>query len=302
MLYYVKLFSKEDTMSEKWLSYSGNPGKDNIESKTSFLSVNVTGYSELNTTFAIERTRVDFYIMYPVNGSFEAEINGKTEKVETGDIMLMYPGDLQRYIKRTNGHFWYYWVHFTGYAAEHILSTCGFSKSGVYKIGVNDKTLRLFKNLFSDFYGKPVESTYLEVYAAAHLMEILASMKEGLELSRKKATGTEQKIYASARYINANYAYDLSMDELASAQDMCTGYYSKMFTKYLGVPPSEYLTRLRLQNAGILLVQSNMSIAEIASSVGYSDPLYFSRIFKKHYFMSPTDYRNRNTYITTEEE
>lgn len=289
-------------MGTKWLSYSGNPGKDNFESKTSFLSVNVAGYSELNTSFAIERTRVDFYMMYPVNGSFEAEIDGKTEQINAGDVFLVYAGDLQRYSKRTSGHFWYYWVHFTGYAAAHLLTTCGFSKSGVYKVGVNDKTLRLFKNLFSDFYGKPVEGTYLEVYAAAHLMEILASLKEGLESSRRKSTGAEQKIYASARYINANYAYDLSIEELASAQGMCTGYYSKTFTKHLGVSPREYLTRLRLQNAGISLIQSNMSIAEIASSVGYPDPLYFSRIFKKHYFMSPTDYRNRNTYITSEEE
>ena len=94
---------------------------------------------------------------------------------------------------RRKGNFRYYWVHFTGYAVEHLLSTCVFSKSGVYKLGVNDKIMRLFKNLFSDFYGKPVEGTYMELYAAAHLMEIIASMREGLEAAQKKQREPNRK-------------------------------------------------------------------------------------------------------------
>lgn len=288
-------------MSSKWLSYRRSPGDNNIESKTSFLCINVAGYGEL-TTFKMERTREDFYIMYPVIGSFEAQIDGKRETVDAGDVLIIYEKELQRYAKYTDGNFRYYWVHFTGYAAKHLLTTCGFSKSGIYKVGVNEKIIRHFKNMFSCFYGKPVDGTYLEVYAAAYLMEILASMKEGLESFLGKSTGAEQKVYDSAKYINTNYSYDLTVGELASAQGMCTGYYRKMFAKYLGVSPSEYLIRLRLQNAELSLIQSNMSITEIAASVGYSDPLYFSRLFKKHYLMSPTEYRYQNTCITTEEK
>ena len=287
-------------MASQWLSYRGNPGRDNIKSDDSFLNVNITGYSEIDTSFVIERVRVDYYIMYPTEGSFAARINGTLQTVNTGDILLIHADDLQYYEKQNKEHFAYYWVHFTGHAAKSILSSCGFSKSGVYPVGISDKIIRMFKTLFADFYGKKIEGTYLEVYTAAHLMEILAAMKECMENKKQKSSNTEQKIYASVRYINAHYTEALSVEKLAEDQEMCAGYYSKMFIKHIGTSPRDYFVRLRLQNAAILLTQSDMSITEIAASVGYNDPLYFSRIFKKNFSLSPAAYRQLNN-ITAKE-
>jgi AraC-like DNA-binding protein len=65
-----------------------------------------------------------------------------------------------------------------------------------------------------------------------------------------------------------------------------------LFRKSIGVPLHKYITQVRLKEARRLLKYSSESISQIAYSVGYDDPLYFSRIFKRYYGVSPKFMRN----------
>ena len=68
-------------------------------------------------------------------------------------------------------------------------------------------------------------------------------------------------------------------------------YFSKLFKEETGENFIEYLTKLRIQKAKELLVDKEKSMKEICGQVGYSDPNYFSRIFKKSVGVTPTEYR-----------
>ena len=63
-----------------------------------------------------------------------------------------------------------------------------------------------------------------------------------------------------------------------------------MFIKHLGLSPNDYLTQYRINRACSLLRNSKLTISNIANSVGYDDPLYFSRVFKKVKGVSPSIY------------
>ncbi len=258
---------------------------------SAMLVTNVVGYAEYDTPFEVERVREDYYIMYLVGGTLTVKIGGLTKLAEVGDLILLRAGDLQCYSFDGKSTFKYYWIHFTGYAAPHVLDTCGFVRSGVYHVGLSESILQCFNKHFADFYGKPVENTYMEISAAAHLMEIFSVMRGAIEGYGIKAGSAEQKIFAAAKYINENYTSPLSVEDLAAQQGMSSGYFSKMFVRFLGSSPQNYLIRIRLQNSCMLLRQSDMSIAQISDAVGYDDPLYFSRIFRKHFGMSPAEYR-----------
>ena len=65
-----------------------------------------------------------------------------------------------------------------------------------------------------------------------------------------------------------------------------------LFRKSMGIPLHKYVTRVRMKEAVRLLKYSSISISQIAYEVGYDDPLYFSRIFKKYYGVSPKFMRN----------
>ncbi len=90
--------------------------------------------------------------------------------------------------------------------------------------------------------------------------------------------------------IKANYATDLTLEGVARTINISPQYLSKLFKDQIGVTFIDYLTDLRLIEAKRLMSQGTLSIKEICFMVGYTDPNYFSRVFKKHIGLNPTEY------------
>ena len=87
---------------------------------------------------------------------------------------------------------------------------------------------------------------------------------------------------------------DLKVDDMAQAVNMGrTVFYEKM-RSLVGMAPLDFLRKLRMQRASQLISRSTMNVSEIAYSVGFTDPKYFSRCFKKETGMSPREYREQN--------
>ena len=82
-------------------------------------------------------------------------------------------------------------------------------------------------------------------------------------------------------YIQENYSRDISLDDVSSQVNISPYYFSKIFKEETGENFIEYLTRVRIDKAKELLVDANVSVKEAGIQSGYSDPNYFSRIFKK---------------------
>jgi two-component system response regulator YesN len=96
-------------------------------------------------------------------------------------------------------------------------------------------------------------------------------------------------------YINKNYAAHINTQTLSRRFGFVPSYTSKLFRQYRGMSPSEYLTHVRIEKAKELIRSiSDVNVADIASAVGFSDPSYFSRLFRKMTALPPTQYLNRN--------
>ena len=94
-------------------------------------------------------------------------------------------------------------------------------------------------------------------------------------------------------YIQENYSRDISLDDVSSQVNISPYYFSKIFKDETGENFIEYLTRVRIERANELLVDANISVKEAGIQSGYSDPNYFSRIFKKQMDMTPSEYKAR---------
>ena len=103
------------------------------------------------------------------------------------------------------------------------------------------------------------------------------------------------------RYIERNYFLDIKVEELAERIGVDRKYLRNLFTEHLGVSTKDYIMNLRIERAKELLSESDMSVISVASSVGYSDALGFSKIFKKYTGLSPSDYRNGTETAEKEE-
>ena len=107
---------------------------------------------------------------------------------------------------------------------------------------------------------------------------------------QEKADGNKYIIEAK-KYMQQNYYRSVSICEVAEMLHISDRYLYNLFIKYEKVSPKKHLNDLRLNRARELLKNHNMSVTEIATSVGFDDVLVFSKFFKKNMCISPTKYR-----------
>ena len=101
-------------------------------------------------------------------------------------------------------------------------------------------------------------------------------------------------IQKTVAYIDANLAGDLSLHTLAALQNLNASYLSALFHKETGKTVTDYVTARRMDAAGKLLRTTLLQVQTIAQHCGISDSNYFSKLFKKHYGISPLQFRERN--------
>ena len=99
-------------------------------------------------------------------------------------------------------------------------------------------------------------------------------------------------IQTACRYVEARYAWSgLRLRDAAQHVGFSPSYFSAMFAKYAGESFSEYLLRIRMKEAQLLLAGTNLRTYEIAYKVGYDNPTYFSTLFKRFTGMTVSQYR-----------
>lgn len=98
-------------------------------------------------------------------------------------------------------------------------------------------------------------------------------------------------INKARQYIDENYMKELTLDDVSRVVNISSYYFSKVFKEETGENFIDYLTKLRIEAAKKLLRTTTKSMKEISAEVGYSDPNYFSRNFKKYTGKTPTEYQ-----------
>ena len=95
-------------------------------------------------------------------------------------------------------------------------------------------------------------------------------------------------------YIDRNYKKDISAKDVAGILGYSDVYFSKVFKQLFDDNFINYLTKIRIDRAKVLLKDVSFNIKEVGKSVGYADSNYFTKVFKRSVGMSPSEYRNRH--------
>lgn len=146
-------------------------------------------------------------------------------------------------------------------------------------------------------YGLLYRKDYLDTVLACSSYEELRQwfIRKLLEAARnvteKKREQNNTVVGKAKKYIRQHFKRDLSLEEVAKYVDISPYYFSKLFKEEEGENFIDYLTSLRIDRAKVLLLETEESMKEVCAEVGYSDPNYFSRIFKKVVGYTPTEYR-----------
>jgi len=115
-----------------------------------------------------------------------------------------------------------------------------------------------------------------------------------LSLGTPKTRRESNPMSAVSDYIYENYDKEITVKDLADIAYMSESNLHAVFKRQFGLPPLSYINHYRLSLAAERLLLSDAHVCDIANSVGFSDPLYFSKMFKKQYSLSPKEYRRMN--------
>ncbi len=231
----------------------------------------------------------DHYLIHlVVSGKGTFEVGGRTWAVSAGDLFFARPNQLIRYTADEQHPWEYSWVGFNGANAHKLAAQLPFSDKDPVHHTQDPEGMRLALNNIYSFRGlQPQDETAMVGYL---YLFIAALMKETAAGRSHAASSSSQYVLNAIKYIQFNYSHDISIDDVAKSVGVSRSHLYRVFMLNVGKSPINYLTDYRINEACKLLREGNLSIAEVAVSVGFFDQFYFSRVFKRAKGVPPSKY------------
>ena len=259
------------------------------------LSVYNTGYQRCESRHTWGPATRDHYLFHYVasgKGVFNTGISSHSpsaasHSLTTGDMFLIFPGQVSYYTADNDDPWEYYWVGFNGTEAQRLVKLTGFTSDNP-TLSLTDKEQA--KTLLMNIYESRGNSPAAEANMLGHLYLFLGRL---INMHGQNSNDLRPLDYLSKalKFIQCNYSDNIGVSDIADYVGISRSQLYRVFITHLGIAPSEYLQKHRINEACSLLVDRTLSVSEVAYSVGFIDPLYFSKFFKKHKGMTPTDYK-----------
>jgi AraC-like DNA-binding protein len=220
-------------------------------------------------------------------GEFESEATGRRDVV-AGSAVLLLPGVWHRYRPGGKAGWSKYSVAFGGGYPDLLVRREFLPRqTAVFETGLDDALLHGYLRLLSRVRTEPPGYPQL---IAADTMEILAA---ALAATRLQQMGTAlEAVVRRARHSLEQHAEDLvDMKQLAASLGLSYERFRHVFKQQTGMAPGQYHLQVRLNRAKDLLRSTNHSIKEIAAALNFDDLYHFSKVFKKHVGLPPSQWR-----------
>ena len=234
---------------------------------------------------------VDNILFYCVQGKGYYTLDGHTFTLNPNQYVIVPATDKPLvYWSDTEDPWSIYWVHFTSDAlqafnrAYHIVP-----EQGPQYIPHNEKGIRIweemYENLSRGYSPENLMNTNLCLY---HLIATFVFS----QLQNQNSSSPEKAIIRETiDYMKNNLDKTIRIEDFADLNKYSVSHFSKLFRLTTGMSPIEYFIHLKMQKACQLLYTEDSRVKQIAALLGYDDPYYFSRLFKKYMNTSPETYR-----------
>lgn len=251
---------------------------------------------------------LDFYINRPdglkgwiinltVEGLGQVLDGEQAFSVAPGDLLLFPPGVRHYYGRAPEAEKWWHrWIYFQPRAFWKPWLKWERQAGGVFVLrdGEPSQFSELFR-LFAEVEKWSVLDDNLSIDLAFNrLEEILLSCARADRSARAPSSIVDDRVLAACRFITDNLHKPLGVKEVAEHVCLSPSRMSHLFRKYVGTGIMQWRDAQRVQYAMQVLRITNMPIKMLSQAVGYDDPLYFSRVFRKHTNLSPRTFRERS--------
>lgn len=240
----------------------------------------------------------EYQVLYITSGKGVLIVDNIIYKVSTGNVIILFPGQYHTYYPYNETGWGEYYIGFKGDIVDNLITNSFLSKTKpIANIGFNNELVSLYKSAIEMISTDEQLMQYQLEGLVMHLLGLLIYESQNVLFEKNKYT----ELMENAKIIMNQHIYDyISMEEIAEKLNLSYNTFRKMFKSHSGYGPAGYLKKLKIKKAKQYLVESNMSIKEIAYKLGYNCPESFIISFKMLAGESPTKYRNKARIETIE--
>lgn len=252
-----------------------------------------TGYEECDPCHSYgPAVRKSYMIHYVTEGKGIFTTNGQTYQLKKGDAFLMCPGEQIYYEADKKNPWCYAWIGMQGVKVESYLKKTAFANSPIIHYSKDDQLSLLYIKLQKAYSS---DSRSRELLVNSVLYEILHFLINSVP-NEKNDKDHNEKIYLNKiiSYCAINIDKQIKVSELAQYLGLDRSYLTRLFKSEMKISLKDYILKTKIDEANDLLKNTDLPINVISRSVGFDDPLYFSRIYKEKQKISPKNYRNEN--------
>ncbi|GAB3663425.1 hypothetical protein GCM10028791_38790 [Echinicola sediminis] len=238
-------------------------------------------------------------ICFCIKGQQYYIIKGKKVRLQGNEFVIVPPDTLHSTGDYPEGKGELYWVQIS--MDEHLGKLCNMTKKEAAHLLdlLKSKSAQVFKGTF---FVKPILEKIKKtlqksqtIISKITLNQLLTQLLlETLELaSKEQAVSISKRLNQIDDFIQKNIYRTIYLDELAELINVSEAYFKSWFKEKAGMPPKEYINRMKIEKAKTKLIENN-SVTEVAYSLGFSSSQYFATTFKKYTGLTPKAYMQEN--------
>lgn len=249
------------------------------------------GHSLQESHFQIKQENSQrHFLIYCQSGQATLIIKGKSKNIKRGDLVIISPRQSFHYHAKTKSGHQAYWINFTGVLADDFAERLLMKMDdGTSHVGILNNIIADFDNLLE--LGQRGYTATNVIHAVHVLQQALSFLALQLRLAAFN-TSSNFDLEAVETLMRNNLHQELNLDTLAHYSQLSKFHFAKKFKELTDTSPIQHFINMKIQQACIRLNNSADPIKNIAEELGYGDPYYFSRLFKKTVGMSPKQYRD----------
>jgi AraC family transcriptional regulator, arabinose operon regulatory protein len=231
-----------------------------------------------------------YILLYCVDGKGWIKISGQEHVVSPNTFFIIPQGVSHHYGSSQKEPWSIYWLHFSGEQTGLLYERYAqISGRAIQNIAYADSRIAVFNKLVNllenDLDAATTEAVYI------NLLQFISSfIYTGIATAKVE----NDAIAISIAMMKQNIEHNYTIKQLAGHARYSVSRYSELFRLKTGFAPIQYFLQLKIQRSCEYLIFTKMNIKEICTEVGFDDPYYFSRMFKKQMGQSPLKYRKMN--------
>ena len=228
-------------------------------------------------------------VMLCIRGKGWVKLGKDVYDLNPGNLVVILPGQVHSYGSDSEYPWTIHWCHAAGSATRYFTDMLARKDVlPILHVSCYLNLVPLFEAMIDELsLGYSTNHLTVASMALGHLLALIATGGQSAQVDQF----SRNRIPLAIDYMNSRWQKTVTVPDIARACNLSTSHFSTLFKKSTGYSPLDYFLRLKMQRAAEMLDTTTRPLKEIAADVGFSDPLYFSRVFHRIYKISPSEYR-----------